>query len=244
MKTIDSKTKVALITGANRGVGLEIAKVLAAQGIHVIVGARERAKGERAAAQLASAGHSAEALQLDVTSPADRGAAREHIERRFGRLDILVNNAGILDRGGTCESPLEELRRVFETNFFAVVGLTQELLPLIRRSAAGRIVNITSILGSLTMHSDPSSRIYSSKLFSYGASKTALNAFTVHLAYELRDTPIKVNSADPGWVKSDMGGPNAPMELSEGGRLTAPFATLPADGPSGGFFRLDEKFPW
>lgn len=244
MNPTNSQPKVALITGGNRGVGLETAKVLAGQGIHVILGSRDLAKGERAAAELSASGGAVEALRLDVTQPADHAAARDHIARAFGRLDILVNNAGILARGGDCQSPIEDLRRIFETNFFAVVALTQALLPLIRRSEAGRIVNVTSILGSLTLHSDPASRIYHSKLFSYGASKTALNAFTVHLAYELRDTPIKVNSVDPGWVKSDMGGPTAPMELSEGGRLVAPFATLPAEGPTGGYFRLDEKFPW
>jgi NAD(P)-dependent dehydrogenase (short-subunit alcohol dehydrogenase family) len=138
----------------------------------------------------------------------------------------------------------DELRRVFETNFFGAVELTQVLLPLIRKSPAGRIVNVSSIMGSLTLHADPKSRIYNSKVFSYDASKTALNAFTIHLAYELRDTKIKVNSADPGWVKTEMGGQHALLELSEGARTSTKMATLAADGPNGGFFRLDEAFPW
>ena len=136
------------------------------------------------------------------------------------------------------------LHKVFETNFFSQVALTKELLPLIKKSPAGRIVNLSSILGSLSLHADPKSPIYNAKSFAYDASKTALNAFTVHLAYELRDTNIKVNSAHPGWVKTDMGGESAPMELSEGGKTSAALATLPADGPSGGYFHMGQPLPW
>jgi NAD(P)-dependent dehydrogenase (short-subunit alcohol dehydrogenase family) len=128
--------------------------------------------------------------------------------------------------------------------FFAQVSLTNTLLPLIRKSEAGRIVNLSSILGSLALHADPNSPIYHAKSFAYDASKTALNAYTVHLAYELRDTNIKVNSAHPGWVKTDMGGAQAPMELSEGGKTSAALATLPDDGPSGGYFHLGKPLPW
>jgi len=138
----------------------------------------------------------------------------------------------------------ENLRKTFETNFFQLIDLTTTLLPLIRKSPAGRIVNLSSVLGSLTLHSDPKSPIYDKKNFAYDASKTALNAYTVHLAQELRDTPIKVNSAHPGWVKTEMGGDAAPMELSEGGKTSAQLATLPADGPSGGFFHMGQALPW
>jgi NAD(P)-dependent dehydrogenase (short-subunit alcohol dehydrogenase family) len=131
---------------------------------------------------------------------------------------------------------MEILRETFETNFFGTVALTQCLLPLIRKAADGRIVNVSSILGSLTLHSDPASPIYSHKVFAYDASKTALNAFTVHLAYELRNTSIKVNSAHPGWVKTEMGGEGASLEISEGGKTSAWLATLPADGPTGGYY--------
>ncbi len=124
------------------------------------------------------------------------------------------------------------------------MALTQALLPLIRKSPAGRIVNLSSVLGSLTLHSDPKSPIYSMKAFAYDASKTALNAFTVHLAHELRDTAIKVNSAHPGWVKTDMGGKAAPMELAEGGKTSVQLATLADNGPTGGFFHLGEPLPW
>jgi NAD(P)-dependent dehydrogenase (short-subunit alcohol dehydrogenase family) len=138
----------------------------------------------------------------------------------------------------------ESLHKTFDTNFFQPIALTQTLLPLIKKSPAGRIVNLSSILGSLTLHADPNSPIYDKKTFAYDASKTALNAFTVHLAQELHDTPIKVNSAHPGWVKTEMGGEEAPMELAEGGKTSAQLATLPADGPTGGFFHMGQALPW
>lgn len=139
---------------------------------------------------------------------------------------------------------MELLHKIFETNFFSQVALTRTLLPLIRNSPTGRIVNLSSILGSLTLHSDPNSPIYHAKSFAYDASKTALNAFTVHLAYEFRDTRIKVNSAHPGWVKTDMGGPQATLPLSEGGKTSAALATLPDSGPTGGYFHLGQPLPW
>jgi NAD(P)-dependent dehydrogenase (short-subunit alcohol dehydrogenase family) len=238
------KDQVALVTGANRGIGFETARELGELGIRVILGSRDLAQGQKAAALLSARGVAAEAIQLDVTAPADHQHALAWLSERYGKLDILVNNAGILVRDSTSTKPSEDLRRVFETNFFGTVELTQVLLPLIRKSPAGRIVNVSSIVGSLTLHSDPQSRIYDSKIFSYDASKTALNAFTVHLAYDLRDTAIKVNSADPGWVKTEMGGEHALIELSEGGKTSARLATLPPDGANGGYFRLEERFPW
>jgi NAD(P)-dependent dehydrogenase (short-subunit alcohol dehydrogenase family) len=144
----------------------------------------------------------------------------------------------------TAEVSMDLLRRLFETNFFGTVALTTTLLPLIRRSPAGRIVNVSSHLGSLTLSSDSRSGIYHAKSFAYGASKTALNAFTIHLAYDLRKTNIKVNSAHPGWVKTAMGGPDATMELSEGAKTAVALATLPDDGPSGGFFHMGKPVPW
>ena len=178
--------------------------------------------------------------------------AYDYFNTLYGRLDILVNNAGIAagtfpgtgPEHSAAEVPEAVLQRVFETNFFAQVALTNKLLPLIRKSPAGRIVNLSSILGSLALQADPKSPIYHAKSFAYDASKTALNAYTVHLAYELRGTNIKVNSAHPGWVKTDMGGEQAPMELSEGGKTSAALATLPDDGPSGGYFHLGKPLPW
>jgi NAD(P)-dependent dehydrogenase (short-subunit alcohol dehydrogenase family) len=244
--------KIAFITGGNRGLGFQTALDLKDADIEVVIGSRDLAQGERAVEKLRAAGVDADVLQFDITKPADYQAAYDYFNSGYGRLDILVNNAGIA--GGTFpgtgpehsagEVPPELLHRVFETNFFAQVALTNALLPLLRKSAAGRIVNLSSILGSLTLQADPASPIYNAKSFAYDASKTALNAFTVHLAWELRDTRIKVNSAHPGWVKTDMGGEQAPMELSEGGKTSAALATLPDDGPTGGFFHLGQPLPW
>ena len=218
----------------------------------VVIGSRDLTEGEKAVEKLRAAGVDADVLQFDVTDPSSHQAAYDYFNSRYGRLDILVNNAGIA--GGTfpgtgpehraADVPIDLLHKVFETNFFAPVALTKTLLPLLKKSPAGRIVNLSSILGSLTLHADPNSPIYHAKSFAYDASKTALNAFTVHLAYELRDTNIKVNSAHPGWVKTDMGGAQAPMELSDGGKTSAALATLGADGPTGGYFHLREKLPW
>ncbi len=243
--------KIAFITGGNRGLGFQTALDLK-DSAKVVIGSRDLAQGEAAVEKLRDAGAEAEVLQFDLTDPASHRAAYDLFAAKYGRLDILINNAGVAAGSfpGTgpehraADVPLEILRRVFETNFFSTVALTQTLLPLIRKSAAGRIVNLSSILGSLTLHADPNSPIYNAKSFAYDASKSALNAFTIHLAYELRDTKIKVNSAHPGWVKTDMGGPQAPMELSEGSKTAVALATLPDDGPSGGYFHMGKPLPW
>jgi NAD(P)-dependent dehydrogenase (short-subunit alcohol dehydrogenase family) len=252
---VSSKDKVAFITGANKGIGLETARGLGALGVAVVIGSRDGAKGRAAAEKLHREGIAqVEAVQFDVTRPEDHMRIAKHLEDRYGRLDILVNNAGVALESADFGAPggfnttstvaPDILRRVFDTNFFGVVALTQVLLPLIRKAPAGRIVNLSSILGSLTIHSDPTSPIYHMKAFAYDASKTALNAFTVHLAHELSKTAIKVNSAHPGWVKTDMGGSAAPMELADGGKTSVQLATLPDDGPTGGFFHLGERLPW
>jgi NAD(P)-dependent dehydrogenase (short-subunit alcohol dehydrogenase family) len=240
--------KVALITGANRGIGFETAKQLGEQGVTVVLGSRKLSDAEASAAKLKAAGIDAYGIQLDVTKPADRAAAYKFIDGKFGRLDILINNAGIA--GGdfftntTSRTTEEELKSVYETNFFSVVGLTQQLLPLIKKSDAGRIVNLSSILGSLALHADPKSPIAGSKLFSYNSSKAALNAFTIHLADELKNTPIKVNSIHPGWVKTEMGTDAAPMEIPEGAKTSVAAALLGPDGPSGRFIHLGQELPW
>lgn len=245
--------KIAFITGANRGLGLETARGLGKLGITVLLGSRDGVKGEQAAESLRKQGIAhAEGIAFDVTNREDHKRLAALLEKRFGRLDILVNNAGIMREKADFSKPFNTtstipetaLRETFETNFFSVITLTQTLLPLIRKAPAGRIVNLSSILGSLTLHADPSSPIYNAKAFAYDASKTALNAFTVHLAAELRDTRIKVNSAHPGWVKTEMGGDAAPLEVSEGGKTSVQLATLPDDGPTGGFFHLGEPLPW
>ena len=244
--------KIAFITGGNRGIGFQTALDLKAAGIKSVIGSRDLEQGKKAVEKLRAAGADADVLQFDITRAQDYQAAYDYFDSKYGRLDILVNNAGVA--AGTFpgvgpehtagEVPLEVLRRVFETNFFAQVALTQKLLPLIKKSPAGRIVNLSSILGSLTLHADPKSPIYNAKSFAYDASKTALNAFTIHLAYELRGTNVKVNSAHPGWVKTDMGGEQATMEVAEGAKTSVALATLPADGPSGGYFHLGKPLPW
>ena len=240
--------KVALITGANKGIGLETARQLGKQGIVVVLGARDSAKGDQAAKELRAEGIDARPLKLDITNSQDRDAAVKFIEEQFGKLDILVNNAGIATEGWgsnhTSSTELDLLHHVFETNLFAPVALTQQLLPLLRKSAAARIVNLSSIMGSLTLHSDPKSPIYNNKPFAYDASKSALNAFTIHLAHELRGTGIKVNSAHPGWVKTELGTDAAPMGIVEGAKTSVALATLPDDGPTGAYLHMGKTLPW
>ena len=244
--------KIAFITGGNRGIGLQTALELGHDGVKAVIGSRDAKAGEEAVAKLRAGGANVDVLQFDITKPADYQAAYDYFESKYGRLDILINNAGVAAGPFPGDGPehtasavsLEVLRKVFETNFFATVALTQKLLPLLKKSPAGRIVNLSSILGSLTLHADPKSPIYDAKSFAYDASKTALNAFTVHLAYELRGTNIKVNSAHPGWVKTDMGGDQAPMDITEGAKTSIALATLGDDGPSGGYFHVGKPLPW
>lgn len=240
--------KIALITGANRGIGLETAKQLGEKGITVVVAARQLAAAETAAAAFKAQGIDAYGIKLDVVSDADRKAAAAFIAEKFGKLDILINNAGVGSVDGftsvVSQTKDEELARVFATNLFAVVAVTRELLPLIRKSAAGRIVNLSSILGSNTLHADPNSPIANFKSFAYDASKSALNAYTIHLAWELKDTPIKVNSAHPGWVKTEMGTDAAPMEIPDGAKTSVALALLDADGPNGRFIHMGSELPW
>jgi NAD(P)-dependent dehydrogenase (short-subunit alcohol dehydrogenase family) len=243
-----NKGKIALITGANKGLGFEMARQLGKEGVTVVLGARDPQSGEAAAAKLMADGIDAHFLKLDVTNPADHSAAAAFLADKFGGLDILINNAGIsgepLGTGKQGTPSSEVLRCTFDTNFFAPVALTQAVLPLLLKSKAGRIVNMSSILGSQALHADPASPIYNFKALAYDSSKAALNSFTIHLAYELKDTKIKVNSAHPGWVKTDMGTDAAPMELPEGGKTGVELALLPEDGPSGGYFHLGKPIPW
>jgi len=244
--------KIAFITGGNRGLGFQTALDLKGAGVKVVIGSRDPKHGEQALEKLRADGGDADVLQFDITKPADYQKAYDYFNSNYGRLDILVNNAGIAagkfpgtgPEHTAADVPLDVLHKVFETNFFAPVALTKALLPLLKKSPAGRIVNLSSILGSLTLQADPQSPIYNAKSFAYDASKTALNAYTVHLAYELRNTKIKVNSAHPGWVKTDMGGEQAPMEISEGGKTSVALATLAEDGPTGGYFHLGQALPW
>ena len=240
--------KVALISGANKGIGLETARQLGKQGVTVLLGSRDLARGEAAVAELSQDGVEALAVKLDVEQAEEVMAAAAMIEAKFGVLDVLVNNAGRLIESLQDNSTLtiseQDLRATFETNFFAVVRLTNAMLPLLRKSAAGRIVNVSSILGSLTLHATQGPKGLGSKILAYDASKSALNAYTIHLAAALEGTKIKVNSAHPGWVKTDMGSDAAPMDVVQGAKTEVMLATLPDDGPTGGYFHLGKTLPW
>jgi NAD(P)-dependent dehydrogenase (short-subunit alcohol dehydrogenase family) len=241
--------RVALVTGANRGIGLETARQLGKKDVTIVVGARSLSAARQTADTLQKEGIDAFPVQLDVTSPGDRKAAAKAIAEKYGKLDILINNAGVGAQDGifaakTIDTTEEELQKVFGTNLFSVIALTRELLPLLKKSPSGRIVNLSSILGSLTVHANPNSPIAAIKTFAYDASKTALNQFTVHLAAELKDTNIKVNSAHPGWVKTEMGTDQAPMEIVDGAKTSVELALLGADGPNGRFIHMGQELSW
>lgn len=238
-------TGIALITGANKGIGLEIARQLGTQGITVLIGARDEKRGSVAAEKLQAENIDAHAVQLDVTNQQSIDAAAKHIESEFGKLDILVNNAGIaIDNAPPSQLDMEILRRTYDTNFFGVFAVTKAMLPLLHKSQAGRIVNISSGLGSLTQNSDPNYEYAQIKYLAYNSSKTALNAMTVQFAHELKDTRIKVNSADPGYVATDINNNNGPRTVQQGASTPVRLATLPADGPTGSFFDDNGVVPW
>lgn len=238
--------KVALITGANKGIGFAIARQLGEQGIIVVIGARDEVLGKQAADALADDGVTAVPLRLDVRDPASVEEAAREIERRLGRLDILVNNAGIA--GGFTGTPSEatavDLREVFETNVFGVVTVTRTMLPLLRRSPAGRIVNLSSHVGSLTLASAPSGPLAGLNMIAYQSSKTALNAVTLAYAKELRETPIKVNAALPGVVATDINHNRGFRSPAEGAEIAVRLATLDEAGPSGQCLSDDGPVPW
>jgi NAD(P)-dependent dehydrogenase (short-subunit alcohol dehydrogenase family) len=245
-------TNIALITGANRGLGLEIARQLGQTGARTLVAARDPEKGKQAATELAAEGLDVSSVVLDVESAASIEAAAEQVTSDHGRLDILVNNAGILPEATTPEAaqPLDMslFRRTFETNLFGAVAVTQSFLPLLRRSLAGRIVNVSTTMGSLVDQSDPSSQYYDLVVPAYQTSKAALNGLTIALAKSLAGTPIKVNSVCPGWVQTDLGGPAnraaAPLRADDAARIAVTMATLPEDGPSGQFVDRNGTVPW
>ena len=237
--------KIALITGANKGIGLEIARQLGAQEITVLIGARDENRGREAAEKLQSEHIDARFVQLDVTNQDTIDAAASHIESEFGKLDILVNNAGIaIDDVPPSQLDIEVLRRTYEINFFGVFGVTKAMLPLLRKSDAGRIVNMSSGLGSLAQNTDPNYEYAEFKFLGYNSSKTAVNAMTLQFAHELKDTQIKVNSADPGYVATDINNQGGSRTVQQGATAPVRLATLPADGPTGGFFDENGIVPW
>ncbi|RUT25718.1 short-chain dehydrogenase [Asaia sp. W19] len=239
--------KVALVTGANKGIGFEIAKALASRGISVYIGARSAERGYRAAADLSESGLDARFVQLDVTDDKMIAAAAEKIEAEHGVLDILVNNAGLIDQadGPPSQVGLEVLRRTFETNFFGAVSVSRALLPLLRRSPAGRVVNVSSGLGSLALNEDPEWPFVDTKLLAYNASKAALNMLTVQMAWELRNTGIKVNASNPNFTDTDLvPGLEGGRPAVDGARTSIDLALLAAEGPTGGFFEDGKRLPW
>ena len=245
---------VALVTGANKGIGLQIAKDLAARGLSVLVGARDLEHGERAAK---SVGANAHAIQLDVTNQASIAAAAERIRQEFGRLDVLVNNAGISHAGKPGRSleeiaksgrlsvaSLDEVHAVFETNVFGVIAVTQAMLPLLHEAPAGRIVNVSSGAGSLTLNSDPSFPHRAAFGAVYSPSKTALNAITLAFALELESTRIKVNAVCPGFTATDLNNFEGTRTVEQAAREPVRLALLDENGPTGTFSNEDGPLPW
>ncbi len=240
---------IALITGSNKGMGFEAAHQLAKQDIHVLIGARNAEKGQAAVKSLSDEGLSAEFLLLDMTDEESVKNAAQAVAKQHGKLDILINNAGINPEYAREiftfeELPLDLMKQIYQTNVFGAFLAIREFLPLLRKSTAGRIVNVSSSVGSLTDQSNPESPYYGINTVAYNTSKTALNALTVQLAKQLSDTTIKVNSICPGWVKTDLGSEAAPRTVNEGVRIIVQLATLGEDGASGGFFNEDGVIPW
>jgi NAD(P)-dependent dehydrogenase (short-subunit alcohol dehydrogenase family) len=231
--------RVAIVTGANRGIGLEICRQLARGGNRVVLTSRDAAKGKAACQSLSDAGLTVTYCKLDVTSPRSIGALAAFVQNKFGRADILVNNAGVmLDARGTrfLDSELATYRTTFDTNVWGPLLLAQALLPLMQTHHYGRIVNVSSGLGQLAgmENSTPA----------YRMSKTALNALTCIVAAEAKGANVLVNAACPGWVRTDMGGAGAPRSVEQGADTAVWLATLPDDGPTGGYFRDRKPIPW
>lgn len=233
----------ALVTGANRGLGLEISKQLGKKGFEIVMGCRNLANAGDAIRLLKAEGVDATAIELDVSNQQSIESAFRHFSKSRDSLDVLVNNAGILiDFGMTASDlPLEVLRESFETNFFGAFATTQQFLPLMRNAPSGRIVNMSSDLGSLHATTDPNSPQYGVFAAAYQTSKCALNAMTIQFAKELTDTNIKVNSASPGVSQTDMGGKDAPLTVEQGASTAVWLATLDDDGPTGGFYSASRQ---
>jgi len=239
-------TKTALVTGANKGIGRETARRLAELGMTVLIGARDRARGEAAVEVLRKDSRDVQLVVLDVADEHSIARAVAEVAERFGKLDVLVNNAGIsLGAGPPSSQGLEAMRQLFATNVFGPIAVAQAFLPLLEKAPAARIVNVSSAVGSLGLAADPEGPIAQlGNLFGYAASKTTLNAFTVRLANELRDKRIKVNAACPGYVATDLNRHTGPRSVEQGAEIIVRLATLPDDGPTGGFFNDAGRVPW
>ena len=250
---IDSKgnlrPSVALVTGASRGLGKEVALQLARSGFHVWLGVRDERRTQSLLEEVRRSGGHADPVVLDVTKADDIAAAVKTIEIRHGRLDVLVNNAGVMLDGGWLGNTAltvtaETLQTTFDTNFFGAIALTQAMWPLLRKAGHANVVNVSSRMGSNTIHADPEGPLKGAKPFAYDASKAALNAFTTHLAEVGRPVNIQVNSAYPGWVRTDLGSEHADLSVEEGAETIMQLALLPAGSRTGRFEYLGEAVPW
>lgn len=242
-------TKIALVTGGNKGIGFETVKQLAQHNIKVLLGARNETEGKKAEEILRAESLDVTFIKLDISSSDDIENTKNYIESQFGKLDILINNAAVfLDSawfGNNTETvPLQTLRDTFDINYFGTVELTQSLLPAIRKSDGGRIVNISSVSGSFGVHLDQAHWLYALKPYAYSASKTALNQFTVFLANALGDSKIKVNAVNPGWVQTSIGSDQAPLTPEEGAKSGVAMALIDENGPTGTFSQDGDTLPW
>jgi len=239
--------KVALVTGANKGIGLEIGRQLAGRGFTVALAGRDRARVDAAAAQLQGDGFDVHGVVLDVTDPATIEAAARRLDERFGRLDVLVNNAGVSHEFAQGTRPsqldLETLKATYETNVFGAFAVTRAMLPLLRKSAPSRIINQSSSMGSLGKLSDPETPYYGNNILAYNSSKSAMNGLTVAFAKDLAGDRISVNSACPGWVKTDMGSDAAPRTVEQGAAIAVKLATMD-DPPTGKYLDDAGEIPW
>jgi NAD(P)-dependent dehydrogenase (short-subunit alcohol dehydrogenase family) len=234
--------QTVFITGANRSIGLETAKQLSEKGLFVYLGTRNLEKGREVVKELAEQGFSnIKAIEIDVTNPESISKAKDIVEKEQGKLDILINNAGILgvNPQTAAETSVEDIKEVFETNFFGVINVTQAFLDLLKKSDSPRISNITSGLGSLTLHADPDWKYYSVKTAAYGPSKSALNAYTLVLAYELRELPFKVNVIDPGYTATDFNHHSGPGSVESAASFIVKHTITDENGPAGQFFSND-----
>ncbi|MBR1227679.1 MULTISPECIES: SDR family oxidoreductase [unclassified Bradyrhizobium] len=239
--------KIALVTGATRGLGFETVRQLARKGVFVLLGARDLAAGQEKAEALRSEGLAVDAIEIDLNRPDTIDAAASTIDARFGKLDILVNNAGILlldTDDFPSVAPLETLRESYDVNFIGTVIVTQKLLPLIRKASSGRIVNLSSSVGSLWWTGDINNPNPGVKWLGYAASKAAVNMLTVQLAFELKDTPIKVNSVCPGYVMTDLNRGGGYITIEDGVKASVKYALLDDAGPTGQFFNIDGPINW
>lgn len=238
MPPSDPPIRIALVTGANRGLGFETCRQLTRLGMHIILTSRDSRLGEQAAEALSRKGSPVDFFPLDVTSTSSLAALQTFVEQHFGRLDVLVNNAGVyLDEGvSVFDQPLDHFRLTMETNFYGPLILCRAFVPLMVKRAYGRVINVSSIFGS--------TNVIGQVVPAYRISKLALNALTRILASEVNPVEVKVNAVDPGWIKTDMGGTQAPRSVEQGAETITWLATLPPDGPSGGLFHDKKQIPW